>query len=120
VRNYALTEEPPLVRAALVSNDTFQNILGRPIRDQVNMSRPTAATLLQALTFANGRTFTTALDRAAKDWTARFPDPNQRLETIYRTALLRAPHDDERAFAQSDPADVLWSVVLLPEFQLIQ
>ena len=120
VRNYALTEEPPLVRAALVSNDAFQNILGRPIRDQVNMSRPTAANLLQALTFANGRTFTTALDHAAKDWTARFPDPNLRLELIYHTALLRAPRDDERAFAQSDPADVLWSIVLLPEFQLIQ
>ena len=120
VNNYVLTEEPPLVRAAFVNNDTFQNILGRPIRDQVNMSRPTAATLLQALTFANGRTFTSAVDRAAKDWTARVPDPNARLDAIYHTALLRGPRDDERAFAQNDPADVLWSVVLLPEFQLIR
>ena len=120
VRNFVLTEEPSLVRAALVSNDALQNILGRPNRDQVNMSRPTAATLLQALTFANGRTFTTALDRAAKAWTARVPDPNQRLDAIYRTALLRPPREDERVFAQNDPADVLWSVVLLPEFQLIR
>jgi len=120
VRNYVLVEEPPIVRAALVENDAFQNILGRPIRDQVNMSRPTQATLLQALTFANGRVFTEALDRAAKDWTARFPDPRQRLDVLYHTALLRAPRDDERAFANAAPADLLWAVVLLPEFQLIR
>jgi hypothetical protein len=120
VRNFALTEQPPLVRAALVENDAFQTILGRPIRDQVTMSRPTAATLLQALTFANGRAFTAALDRAAKSWTERFPDPNQRLDAIYHTALLRSPHSDERAFATAAPADLLWSVVLLPEFQLIR
>ena len=120
VRNYALTEEPPLVRAALVNNDALQNILGRPIRDQVNMSRSSTATLLQALTFANGRTFTGAIDRAAKIWATRIPDANERLDAIYRTALLRTPREDERPFAQSDPADVLWSVVLLPEFQLIR
>ena len=64
----------------------------------------------------NGRIEAPALEA----WTARVPDPNQRLDAIYRTALLRAPREDERAFAQSDPADVLWSVVLLPEFQLIR
>jgi hypothetical protein len=120
VRNYALAEQPPLVRAALVENDAFQTILGRPIRDQVTMSRPTAATLLQALNFSNGRTFNAALDRAAKQWAERFPDPNQRLDAIYQTALLRPPRPDERAFAAAAPADLLWSVVLLPEFQLIR
>jgi hypothetical protein len=119
MRNYVLNEESGIVRAAMVSNDAFQNILGRPIRDQVNMSRPTQATLLQALTFANGRTFTSALDRAGKKWTDRFPDPGQRLEAIYRAALLRVPREEERLFASAAPADLLWSIVLLPEFQLI-
>ncbi len=120
VRNYALTEQPPLVRAALVENDSFQNILGRPIRDQVNMSRPTQATLLQALTFANGPTFTNAIERAGNDWAQRFPDPQTRLDAIYHAALLRDPRPDERVFAAAAPADLLWSVVLLPEFQLIR
>ena len=84
------------------------------------MSRPTQATLLQALTFANGRVFTEALDRAAKEWTARFPDPQQRLDSLYHTALLRAPRDDERAFANAATADLLWAVFLLPEFQLVR
>lgn len=120
VRNYALTEQPPLVRAALVENDSFQNILGRPIRDQVNMSRPAQATLLQALTFANGPVFTGAIERAGAAWAQRFPDPQARLDAIYRTALLRDPRPDERVFAAAAPADLLWSVVLLPEFQLIR
>lgn len=119
VRSYALEEQPSIVRAALVSNDSFQNILGRPIRDQVNMSRPTQATLLQALTFANGRVFTKAIDRAAKKWAARFPNPDQRLDALYHAALLRAPREEERVFASAAPEDLLWSIVLLPEFQLI-
>ncbi|MHA3772608.1 DUF1549 domain-containing protein [Verrucomicrobiota bacterium sgz303538] len=120
VRSYALEEQPSIVRAALVSNDSFQNILGRPIRDQVNMSRPTQATLLQALTFANGRTFTKAIDRAAKRWAVRFPDPDRRLDALYHAALLRAPREEERVFAAAAPEDLLWSIVLLPEFQLIR
>jgi mono/diheme cytochrome c family protein len=120
VRNFVLTEPSAFTRASLVSNDDFQTILGRPIRDQVTMSRPTQTTLLQALNFANGRSFTTALDRAAKKWTERFPDPDKRLDAIYETALLRAPREDERAFASAAPADLLWSIVLLPEFQLIR
>lgn len=120
VKNYALTEQTSLVRAALVENDSFQNVLGRPIRDQVNMSRPTQATLLQALTFANGPAFTATLERAGAAWAQRFPDPATRLDAIYEAALLREPRSDERAFAAAAPADLLWSVVLLPEFQLIR
>jgi hypothetical protein len=120
IGNFSLTERAPLVRAALVENDGFQMILGRPIRDQVTMSRPTATTLLQALTFSNGRTFATALELAGVEWAKRVADPERRLEAIYRTALLRDPRAEERAFAKESPADLLWSIVLLPEFQLIR
>ena len=128
INNFVLVESQtsqpgqpdPLVRAALVENDAFQNILGRPIRDQVNMSRPTATTLLQALTFANGHTFTDAIERAAKDWSTRSPDANARLDAIYHAVLLREPRADERTFANAAPADLLWSLVLTPEFQLIR
>jgi len=122
LRDFELAEPKAdqIVRASMVKNDSFQNILGRPMRDQVNMSRPSATTLLQALTFANGRTFTSAIERAAGEWSKRFPDANARLDAIYQATLLRAPREDERAFASAAPADLLWSLVLLPEFQLIR
>ena len=122
VRDFVITEPKAdqIIRASMVKNDSFQNILGRPMRDQVNMSRPAATTLLQALTFANGRTFTNAIERAAGEWSKRFPDANARLDAIYKATLLRAPREEERAFASAAPADLLWSLVLLPEFQLIR
>jgi len=119
LRGFTLTEEPPLVRAALVQNDPLQNVLGRPIRDQVVMQRPSQATLLQALTFTNGKTFAAALERGAGAWKQKEPDATKRLTELYHTALLRDPRPDELPFAQADPADVLWALVLQPEFQLI-
>lgn len=120
VRGFTLTEEPPLVRAALVQNDPLQNILGRPIRDQITMQRPSQATLLQALTLTNGKSFVAALDRGATTWKQKQPDAAARLADLYHTALLRDPRPDELAFAKAEPADVLWALVLQPEFQLIQ
>jgi hypothetical protein len=119
VRNFTLTEEPPLVRAALVQNDALQNTLGRPIRDQITMQRPSQATLLQALTLTNGKTFAAALDRGAGAWVKKEPDATKRLTELYHTALLRDPRPEELAFSQADPGDVLWALVLQPEFQLI-
>ncbi len=119
-REFQLTAEPKIVRASMVENDALQSALGRPIRDQVTMSRASQATLLQALTLTNGRTFTSALDRAALSWDARFPDPKKRLAAMYRAALLRDPHPEEFAFASIATSDVLWSLLLQPEFQLIR
>ncbi len=119
-REFRLTSEPMLVRASMVENDALQSALGRPIRDQVTMSRASQATLLQALTLTNGRTFTATLDRAAISWDARAPDPKQRLSEIYRAALLRDPRPEEIGFANSATSDVLWSIFLQPEFQLIR
>jgi hypothetical protein len=60
------------------------------------------------------------LDKAGATWAAKFPDAKTRLAEIYRTSLLREPRSDELAFAQAAPADILWSMFLLPEFQLIR
>ena len=86
LRDFRLSTETFLVRASMVENDPLQSALGRPIRDQVTMSRASQATLLQALTLTNDRAFTAALDRAAISWDAREPDPRQRLTAIYHTA----------------------------------
>ncbi len=121
VRDFHLTFDPPsFVRASLVQNDELQGALGRPIRDQVTMSRASQATLLQALTLTNGRTFAATLDKAAKDWDTRISDARARLTEIYHTALLRDPRPEELAFANSATSDLLWAIVLQPEFQLIR
>lgn len=120
MRNFSLTEEPPLVRAALVRNDALQSVLGRPIRDQIIMERPSQATLLQALSLTNDKGFVARLDFGAGAWKQKLPDPAARLTGIYHAALLRDPRPEEAAFAQAEPADVLWALVLQPEFQLIR
>ncbi len=120
VTGFTLNDHQGMVRAAFVNNDPLQSILGRPIRDQINMSRPTQATLLQALTFTNGKTFSKILEQAGAQWASKIPDAKLRLAEIYRASLLREPRGDELAFAQAAPADILWSMFLLPEFQLIR
>ncbi len=119
-RGFRLTSEPLLVRASLVQNDAFQSALGRPNRDQITMSRPGQATLLQALNLSNGPTFDAALARAAKSWDARVPDPTERLVQIFRATLLREPRPEERALAGAPTGDLLWALLLQPEFQLIR
>ena len=117
---FTLNDQPFTVRAAFAQNDALQSALGRPIRDQVTMSRASQATLIQALTFANGRAYSAALDRAGKAWATKLPDPQQRLAAIYRAAFLRDPRADELAFAATAPNDLLWAVFAQPEFQLIR
>jgi hypothetical protein len=120
VEGFTLQEQSGAVRAVFVDNDPLQMVMGRPIRDQINVSRPSQATLLQALTFTNGKMFSSAIDTAGAKWAAKIPDTKQRLASIYQTALLRNPRQDELAFAEAAPADLLWSILLLPEFQLIR
>ena len=117
---FTLNDQPFTVRAAFAQNDALQTALGRPIRDQVTMSRASQATLLQALTFANGRAYSAALDRAGEAWLQKLPDPQQRLAAIYRAAFLREPRPDELGFANTAPNDLLWAIFAQPEFQLIR
>ncbi|MCE9611775.1 MAG: DUF1549 domain-containing protein [Chthoniobacter sp.] len=121
VREFRLTfDTPAFVRAALVESDPLQSTLGRPIRDQVTMSRASQATLLQALTLTNGQAFSSALNKAADAWNARVSDPQARLTELYHAAFLRDPRPDELAFASTATNDLLWAIVLQPEFQLIR
>ncbi len=120
LKGFSLRETKEIVRAAFVVNDPLQSALGRPERDQTNLSRPTQATLLQALTFVNGRSYSDALERGGMAWSKRVPDPQQRLTAIYRNALLRNPLPSELAFASNPPSDLLWAIFAQPEFQLIR
>ncbi|MEX2560803.1 MAG: NPCBM/NEW2 domain-containing protein, partial [Pirellulales bacterium] len=122
------------VRSSLVPADSLMVALGRPNREQVITSRPTAATTLQALELTNGPTLDEVLKQGARKWLAGEPattkpaTTEQLVERLYLEALGRLPAPDESATASelvgsppTEPglADLLWVIVMLPEFQLV-
>src|SRR4029079_685184 len=104
--------------------------LGRPNRDQVNTVRPTAATTLMALELTNGGTLTDLLHKGAKKMaTDKDVNADELIGRIYAKGLGRSPSENERAAAkeiiganveETGVEDLLWAVVMLPEFQLIR
>ena len=122
-------EELTEVRAVLSRLDTLQLALGRPNRDQIVTTRDTLPTLLQALELTNGITLDNTLKAAATKWLQDEPNPVAMANVIYQTALGRLPNQTEREIAQDllgdkptpeSTADLLWIIVMLPEFQLIR
>jgi len=116
------------VRAALVKQDDFMKTLGRPVRENVTSQRSTTSTLLQSLLLTNSALFHDKIQEAAKVWLSIGQSPIEAAEDLYVQALGRAPNKKEKRILRkqlqtSDPEefleDVIWSLVLLPEFQLI-
>ncbi|MBX3414280.1 MAG: DUF1553 domain-containing protein [Pirellulales bacterium] len=117
------------VRAALVAADPLMVALGRPNREQVVTERPSAATTLQALELTNGATLADRLHRGAEKICAgQTKSGAVWIEELYRQALGRVPSPDETEAALSlvgeaatveGVEDLLWLLVMLPEFQLI-
>lgn len=127
----SIPKERQFVRVTLVDCDPLMRSLGRPNREQVVTTRPEQLTTLQALDLANGQILTTTLERGA----ANILKANAKLssgeltEWVFIRALSRKPTAGELAAAKSllgdEPtaeslADLLWSVVMLPEFQLVR
>ena len=116
-------------RAALAVSDPLQRALGRPNREQVVTERLSAATTLQALELTNGATLAGMLDTGANRWTENAAQsPAQKVNALYEMALARPPTVQERRIALQEIGspvtktgmdDLLWSLVMLPEFQLI-
>ena len=115
-------------RASLVVNNTFLTALGRPNRETVTTGRESQANLLQALELTNGARFNAALKEGARQWKNNFASTDQLITEIYRKSLNRMPQPAEMNVAKqalgTNPsveavADLLWAIMLLPEFQLI-
>ncbi len=116
-------------RASLVAADPLTLALGRPNREQVITSRATGATTLQALELTNGDTLSQLLKRGAEKVLAEKPASKRELVArLYGKALGRRPTGAEMRLADElldqPPAkeqveDLLWSMAMLPEFQLI-
>jgi len=120
---------PGKVRASLVAADPLMIALGRPNRDIVVTTRPTVATTLQALEMTNGETLADILKRGSKNILADSAAAKGDLvSSIYEKALGRQPTGRELQTArelvgqpaqQAGVEDLLWTVTMLPEFQLI-
>ncbi|HEX5669049.1 MAG TPA: DUF1549 domain-containing protein [Chitinophagaceae bacterium] len=118
----------PFTRASLIRNDPFLVALGRPGRETVTTSRSSQANLIQALELTNGYTFNQGIRRAAEQWQRDHPDPARLITVLYRRTLGRTPSKDEQAIAvnalgpkpsQESIQDLMWAMMIHPEFQLI-
>ena len=121
--------QPGRIRANLLASDPLQVALDRPNREIVTPTRTNAATTIQALELTNGATLDARLQRgAAALAAAAAQDPAAWVDRVFRQALSRSPARAESeavlALLGAEPkadalADLLWALVNLPEFQLI-
>ena len=119
-----------MVRAALVKSDGLIRSLGRPNRDQIVTMRPTDLTTLQAIELANGETLAVSIEKGAKQWLPTIGESTTTvINRLYLAALSRPPTNDEQTTAVemlgAQPTieniqDLLWAVLMLPEFQLVR
>ena len=117
------------VRASLVATAPLMTALGRPNREQVMTFRATAATTLQALEMTNGKTLAEQLKEGSERLlTTSAPASGKLAVELFQRALARPPRPDELRLAdevlgqipkKEGVEDLLWAMVMLPEFQLI-
>jgi hypothetical protein len=104
--------------------------LGRPNRDQVVTTRPSDLTTLQAIDLTNGEILAGYVRAGAqhvlKD---KERSPDALVDWVFSYALSRTPTTGERNILKtmiSDDADqravedMLWTVFMLPEFQIVR
>ena len=120
-----------LVRCSLVQSDALMRSLGRPNREQVVTTRPEQLSTLQALDLSNGQILMDILERGANQMLPAYRQASaeQLVTAIFTDALARQPSAAELQLAsqffaegrtQETVADFLWTVFMLPEFQLIR
>jgi hypothetical protein len=118
-----------MVRASLVPSDLLMRALGRPNREQIVSMRPDNITTLEAIDLANGGQLAASLKRGAERLMAAGHSADALVETVFMRALGRRPGDAEMAGltamlgTQPTPQaveDLLWMVLLLPEFQFVR
>jgi len=118
-----------MVRASLVPSDLLMRALGRPNREQIVSMRPDNITTLEAIDLANGEQLAAYLKPGAERLMAGDHFANSLVETVYMRALSRRPSPSEArglsAMLGANPTpqaveDLLWMVLLLPEFQFVR
>lgn len=119
-----------MVRASLLKSDFLMRLLGRPNRDQIVSVRPSELTTLTAIDLSNGQTLADALTRGSQNLRSRkWNSPEHFVGWLYRFALSREPTADELQILKQAVGDelsaqgvedALWTVIMLPEFQLVR
>jgi hypothetical protein len=117
------------IRAVLLNDDPLSRALGRSDREQVTTHRDNLATTLEALELTNGATLDDLVKQGSQNWTTKkLKSPTELVKEIYLRAICRAPTSSELSTATKfvgasmspeSLEDLLWSVFMLPEFQLI-
>ena len=117
------------IRASLATSDPLTRALGRPNREQVVTDRASNATTIQALELTNGNTLAEKLSAVANDLIAKkMGQPQKIVEHLFWVGLGRAPSPSEmktcaaffsEGLTQNAVEDFLWTVVMLPEFQIV-
>ncbi|MGI9355821.1 MAG: DUF1553 domain-containing protein [Rhizobiaceae bacterium] len=111
-------------RASLRENNLLMRSLGRPNREQVVSMRQERLTMLQAMDLSNGADFTQLISEVA----GSYRGPTDMVRDVYLRALCRLPSEQELQVAAEilvtktpgSKEDFFWSVLLLPEFQIIR
>lgn len=117
-------------RASLVKADLLQRALGRPNREQIVSERPNDLSTLEAMDLSNGPALADLLGHGARNLLARgWKSPGELVDWLWLSALCRPPTDSERRVAlnllgeqpsEQSVADLVWSVLMLPEFATVR
>ena len=120
----------PMVRASLLKSDLLMRTLGRPNREQIVSTRPNDLATLEAMDLNNGTILDARLAEGAKSLLARnFASSEELVNYVWQAALSRdpTPQEIQLALSQLGPKpdsstvqDLLWGVLMLPEFQIIR
>lgn len=117
------------LRAALVISDPLMRSLGRPNREQIVTTRDDQLSTLQALDLSNGEILSELLSTGARRLVASGMDRKKLIDHVFSWGLSRLPSGDERQVVEQivdekmtteSIADLLWSIIMLPEFQHVR
>lgn len=117
------------MRSSMMRSDMLARSLGRPERAQVVTTRPESLSTLQAIDLANGEALNQLLEAGAARLLPAASHPEALITRLFQEALTREPTAEERQFALAllgdtptleSVQDVLWTLVMLPEFQFVQ
>ena len=125
------TARRPFVRASLVESTFLMRSLGRPNREQVVTSRPAEMTTLEAIEMSNGQPLAELLQQGAERLVQDHPEWSAEAISryVFQSALSRPPTGAEMErlvqlagtpLSVAGVEDLLWCVVMLPEFQLVR
>lgn len=119
-----------MVRASLVKSDALMRSLGRPNRDQIVSMRPSDLTTLEAIDLANGQTLADDLTKGAQTLLSRPASVTEPLGVwLFRTAYSRNPSPEELTVVhdllgtkpdEQRVQDLLWAIIMQPEFQFVR